>query len=74
MTGPTPATGGMPPNVAQCIDVAAQFLAAQPGAVERALAKHRRGKDGRCTGCVHTQTRWPCAVASIGMRAAGKAR
>lgn len=72
MTEPTPAPAGMPRNVVECIDIAARFLAAQPGAVERALAKHRRGDDGRCTGCVSTLTWWPCATASIAMRAAGK--
>ena len=56
-------------NVADCILAAAQFLAAQPGAVQRALTTHRCRPDGRCTGCGVTLVRWPCAIASSALLA-----
>lgn len=46
------------------INTAARFLAGQPGAAERTVAKHRRAPDGRCTGC-GPATRWPCTLATI---------
>ncbi|MGH3615861.1 MAG: hypothetical protein ACRDRK_25355 [Pseudonocardia sp.] len=52
-----------------CIAEAIAFVAAQPGGVERTLATHRRRSDGRCAGCVHTRTWWPCAVAGIALGA-----
>lgn len=69
---PGPAGGdvnaGMSRNVADCIDAAARYLATEPAAVQRALATHRRGTDGRCTGCGGV-VRWPCATASSARRA-----
>lgn len=58
-------TSGAGADEPSCIDVAAEFLAAQPGAVERTMARHARRDDGYCSGCVHTLTRWPCGVAAI---------
>lgn len=55
-------------NVAECIDVAAAFLAAHPGAVQRALTANRRGPDGRCTSCP-PPVRWPCTMATIARQA-----
>jgi hypothetical protein len=52
-----------------CIDVAARFLAAEPGAVERAFEAHRRQSDGRCTGCRTRPVTWPCSTASIALAA-----
>ena len=49
---------------AGCIEAAALFLASEPAAVERALAVHRAGEDGRCVGCGSAGVRWPCAVVS----------
>lgn len=56
---------------AECIEVAARFLAAQPGAADRVLAAHRRAPDGRCTGCGSRRVRWPCSTAVIARRALG---
>jgi hypothetical protein len=53
-----------PPNPATCIDAAARFLIAQSGALERALAIHQRGPDGRCVAYRST-FRWPCTIAYI---------
>jgi hypothetical protein len=60
---------GMPRNAADCIEVAARFLAAQPGTVQRTRAVHRRGEDGCCTTC--RPVRWPCVIAIIARVAAG---
>lgn len=57
-------TPSMPPHVATCVEVTADFLAAQPGAVQRALASHCRGEDGQCTGCGQARIPWPCIVAT----------
>lgn len=51
---------------------AAELLAADPGAVQRALAAHHRAPNGRCAACGPVG-RWPCAVATIAHRAAGTA-
>lgn len=59
----------MPPNVADCIDVAVEFLARQPGAVDRALAMHQSDSGGWCTECRVTPVRWPCTTAGIALRA-----
>jgi len=48
-----------------CIDTAAEFIAAQPGGAARTLTRHRRRPDGRCSGCVATPTPWPCTAATI---------
>jgi hypothetical protein len=52
-----------------CIDAAARFLAAEPGAAERALENHRRSPDGRCAGCRTRPVDWPCSTASIALAA-----
>ncbi|MGH3565312.1 MAG: hypothetical protein ACRDRH_04625 [Pseudonocardia sp.] len=57
-----------------CIAEAITVVAAQPGGVERILATHRRRSDGRCTGCAHTLTKWPCTVAGIALGARDHAR
>jgi len=53
---------------------AAQFLARQPGAVERVLATHLRRADGGCTGCFGPLVRWPCTLAAIAVHAQGRHR
>jgi hypothetical protein len=58
-------------NVQDCISVAATFMAAEPGAVQRVLGVHRRQCDGWCSGCVCRPVRWPCPAAHIAMHAAG---
>ena len=63
-SGTEPASG-----VAGCIDAAARFLAAQPGAVERMLSIHRPRGDGRCSAC-RPLVHWPCTMASIARVAA----
>jgi hypothetical protein len=60
----------MSPSVAECIDAAARFLSAQPGAVRRTLATHRRRPDGYCSSCLPV-ARWPCTMASVARAAAG---
>lgn len=55
----------MDPDRADCIAEAARYLATEPAAVERAVARHRRRADGTCTGCGPTLEDWPCATASI---------
>jgi hypothetical protein len=55
---------GMSRTVADCIQVAARFLAGEPGAVRRALRTHRQRRDGCCTACP-PGTHWPCVVAAI---------
>jgi len=50
------------------IAVATTFMAHQPGAAQRALARHTPLPDGRCSGCPHPTTRWPCFVAAIALR------
>jgi hypothetical protein len=62
----------LPLGVAGCIDAAARFLSAQPGAVERALITHRPRPDGRCRLC-RPLTRWPCTMASIARAAVAAA-
>ena len=74
MTVPNAPTGRPDPSsmsepAASCIEVAARFLADQPGAVDRALRMHRRGPNGRCRGCGAAAPRWPCAVATSALRA-----
>ncbi|WP_214401152.1 hypothetical protein [Pseudonocardia lacus] len=48
-----------------CIEVAADFVAAQPDGPRRALALHSRRPDGTCAGCRTTPTPWPCTTATI---------
>lgn len=55
--------------VTGCIEAAATYLAAQPAAVQRAMATHTRGPTGRCVGCGNTSPRWPCAIAVSALRA-----
>lgn len=52
----------------EAFTAAAQLLATQPEAVQRALIEHRRTADGRCHRCGPT-TRWPCAIATIARQA-----
>lgn len=60
----------LPPGGAvDCIDVAARFLAAQPGAVQRTLKEHRPRPDGRCRVC-GPLVQWPCVMATIARAAA----
>lgn len=56
-------------NVEDCITVAAIFMAAEPGGVQRVLGVHRRQSDGWCSGCVYRPARWPCPAAHIALRA-----
>ncbi|TQM14787.1 hypothetical protein FB558_1563 [Pseudonocardia kunmingensis] len=58
-------------GVAGCIDAAARFLAAQPGAVERMLSMHRPRGDGRCSAC-RPLVHWPCTMANIARAAAAR--
>ena len=58
-------------GVAGCIDAAARFLAAQPGAVERMLNIHRPRGDGRCSACLPL-VHWPCTMANIARVAAAR--
>jgi hypothetical protein len=53
-----------------CIEVAARFVASQPGGPQRALALHHRRPDGTCAGCQHAPTPWPCTTATIAHLAA----
>src|SRR3954466_12216667 len=46
------------------VDLAARFLASQPGSAARALDRHRPRPDGRCPGCAVTLAHWPCFVAA----------
>jgi hypothetical protein len=59
-----------PRNEQDCINVAAIFMAAEPGGVERVLKAHRRQRDGWCSGCICRPVRWPCPAAHIALRAA----
>ena len=52
------------------IEAAAELMATNPGAAERALERHVRRPDGRCAGCADPLIHWPCAMASIARRAA----
>jgi hypothetical protein len=54
-----------------CIQVAAEFVAAQDDGPERALDRHRRRADGTCAGCQYAPTPWPCTTATIARLAAG---
>lgn len=51
------------------IDVAVQFIASQPGRVERLLELHHRLPDGLCSGCLAQVTKWPCSVANLALLA-----
>lgn len=51
------------------IEAAAQLMATNPGAGERAMEVHTPREDGRCGGCTTRLTWWPCAIASIARRA-----
>jgi hypothetical protein len=57
-------------NVQDCIGVAAAFVAAEPGGVERVLGVHRRQSDEWCSGCICRPVRWPCPTAHIALQAA----
>jgi hypothetical protein len=51
------------------IEAAAELMATNPGAGERALEQHARRPDGRCAGCADPLARWPCTMAAIARRA-----
>jgi hypothetical protein len=51
------------------IEAAAELMATNPGAAERALELHARRTDGRCAGCANPLTRWPCTMVEIARRA-----
>jgi len=56
-------------------NVAARFIRAQPGGVERLLAEHRPDGHGLCCGCTTPGTgvphaEWPCSVAKLAQAAA----
>jgi hypothetical protein len=53
-----------------CIQVAAEFVAAQDDGPRRALDQHRRRADGTCAGCRNAPVRWPCTTATIARLAA----
>lgn len=57
-----------------CIAVAARFVAAQPGGVQRLLDAHRPRPDGSCTCRTHTVTPWPCVAVTIAHAAARTAQ
>jgi len=52
-----------------CIQVAAEFVAAQPGGITRILTAHQHRADGTCAGCLHRPTPWPCTTVTIAHRA-----
>ena len=52
-----------------CIDMAAEFMAKDAEAVDRALVVHVEHADHRCASCRDRGGRWPCAVAVIATRA-----
>jgi hypothetical protein len=52
-----------------CIAVAAIFMAAEPGAVQRVLTAHRKQPDGWYSGCICRPVRWPCPTAHIALQA-----
>lgn len=69
MTGPPgPDLRDSEQRAREAFTAAAQLLATQPEAVQRALIEHRRTTDGRCHRCGPT-TRWPCAVVTIAHQA-----
>ena len=47
------------------IQVAAEFVAAQPDGPQRTLARHHRRPDGTCGGCLTGYNPWPCTAAII---------
>jgi hypothetical protein len=51
------------------IEAAAELMATNPGAGERALEQHVCRPDGRCAGCADPLARWPCTMAVIARRA-----
>lgn len=55
--------------IGSCVEVAARFLADQPGAVDRVLAEHRNASDGHCLGCRAKPVRWPCFIVTIAQAA-----
>jgi hypothetical protein len=59
-----------PRNEQDCITVAANFIAAEPGGSQRVLSAHRRQRDGWCSGCIYRPVRWPCPAAHIALMAA----
>jgi hypothetical protein len=59
-------TGG--PSEHNIVDLAIAFMSAEPGAAQRALARHRRLRDGQCSGCIHARTQWPCFAATVALR------
>jgi hypothetical protein len=62
------------PQSSEAFDVAAHFIAAQTGGVERILTEHRPNDSGLCCGCTRPgvgtpYVRWPCAVAKLAQSA-----
>lgn len=58
-----------PDEPTSVIDVAVRFIAAEPGGIERMLARHRRLPDGVCAGCLTHATAWPCVAADLALMA-----
>lgn len=48
-----------------CIEVAAEFVAAQPGGITRIRTAHQQQANGTCSGCLHKPTPWPCTTVTI---------
>ena len=64
-----------PHGAAHSFEVAALFIAAQPGGVDRLLSEHRPDEHGLCRGCTRPGTgvphmQWPCSVARLAQVAA----
>jgi hypothetical protein len=56
-------------DLGTAIEAAAELMATNPGAGERALEQHAHRPDGRCAGCADPLARWPCTMVTIARRA-----
>jgi hypothetical protein len=62
----------MAPDVGERLDEAVAIVAGWPRVVERLLAAHVAGGDGRCVVCGgngRPAPRWPCSVAELAVAA-----
>lgn len=53
------------PFATSAVGTAVEFVAAQPGGVERILRQHYPREGGMCAGCVAVPTSYPCQAARI---------
>lgn len=52
------------------VEMAARFVAEQPGGAGRIFERHEARGDGTCTGCgVYRPVQWPCLMIFIARRA-----